>query len=104
MRRQIKPKNPPETKRHFSLKIGVGEDVVVEVVMVVEVFKVATSREDSQASKIGVAEDVVKEVVERITPTSSVTNVTNRGTMRRIAILTIVIIVVKWDILQKTVD
>ena len=39
--------NTTETKRNFSMKIGVGEDMVVEDVMVVEVTKITTSIEDS---------------------------------------------------------
>ena len=96
--------NPTETKRHFSLKIGVGEDMVVEDVMVVEVTKITTSTEDSQANKTGVAEDMARKVVGRITTISNVTNVTNMGTMRKISTSTVATTVVKWDILQKIVD
>ncbi|CAI8587607.1 unnamed protein product [Vicia faba] len=59
----LEDENPTETEMHFSLKIGVGEDMVVEDVMVVEVTKITTSTEDSQANKTGVVEDVAKEVV-----------------------------------------
>ena len=96
--------NPTQLKRHFSLKIGVGEDMVVEDVMVVEVTKITTSTEDNQANKTGVAEDVAREVVDRITTILNVTNVTNRGTMRKISTPTVATTVVKWDILQKIVD
>ena len=71
--------NPTEMKRHFSLKICVGEDMVVKYVIVVEVTKITTSTEDNQANKIGVEEDVAREVVDRITTISNVTNVTNVG-------------------------
>ena len=48
-------------------------------------------------NKYGVEEDVVEEeAADRIIPTSSSTNVTNMATMRRIATLTNVTIVVKW--------
>ena len=96
--------NPTKMKNHFSLKIGVGEDTVVEDVMVVEVTKITTSTEDNQANKTGVAGDVAREVVDRTTTTSNVTNATNRGTMRKIATPTVATTVVKRDILQKTVD
>ena len=96
--------NPKEMKRNFSLKIGMGEDMVVEDVMVVEVTKITTSTEDSQANKTGVAEDVARKVVGRITTISNVTNITNRSTMQKIATPTVATTVVKWDILQKTVD
>ena len=77
----MRTQKPTETKMDISLKIGVGEDMVVEDIMVAEVTKLTTSTEDSQANKIGLVEDVAKKVVGRITTISTVTNVTNRGTM-----------------------
>ena len=56
--------NLTETKRHFSLKIGVGGDMAVEDVMVVEVTKITTSTEESPPNKTGMAEDVAREVVD----------------------------------------
>ena len=100
----MRMQNPTETKRNFSMKIGVGEDMVVEDVMVVEVTKITTSTEEGQAKKIGVAEDVVKEVVVRIIPTSNATSVGSMVIMRRIVTPTNVTTVTKWDILQKTVE
>ena len=76
----------------------------VEVVTVVEVVEVATSKEDIRANKIGVAEDVVKEVVVRIIPTSNATSVRSMVITRRIATPTNVTTVINWDILQKIVE
>ena len=73
--------NPIETKRHFTIIIGLGEDMVVADVMVVEVTKITTSTEESPPNKTGMAEDVAREVVDRITTTLNVTNATNMGTM-----------------------
>ena len=76
----------------------------VEVVTVVKVVEVATSKEDIRANKIRVAEDVVKEVVVRIIPTSNARSVGSMAITRRIATPTNVTTVTKWDILQKTVE
>jgi len=79
---------------------------VVEMVVVVKaaVMKGTIRRRDGQVNQIGMEKDVVeREVADRIIPTSSVTNVTNMVTMRRIATLKNVTFVVKWHILQKIV-
>ena len=80
---------------------------VMEMVVMVKatIMKGTIRRRNCRAKQIGMEEDVVeKEAVDRIIPTSSATNVTNMVTMRRIAIPTIVIILVKWGILQKIVE
>lgn len=86
----------------------------MEVVNIVEVDKAATlkdiiERGNMLTNKIGVEEDtVLKEVVGRTTltrrtnPTPNATSVGSMVITRRIAIPTNAIIVIKWDILQKT--
>src|SRR3954462_6996179 len=99
---QNRQRNPLEMKGHFYHKIGVVEDVVVEVEMVVEATRTTTLKEDSQVNKIGVVEDVVLEVAGR-TPTSNATNAINMDILRRITTHTVATIVEKGDTLQKTV-
>jgi len=94
-------------KRYSIIKILKIEGVVVETIVVEKaaVMKGTIRRMNSRANQIGVEEDVVEEeATDRIIPTSSATNVTNMVTMRRIATLTNVTIVVKWGIFQKIVE
>jgi hypothetical protein len=75
---------------------------VEKIVTVVEVVvkKGIMRRMSNQANKIGVEEDtVVGEAADQIIPISSVINVTNMVTMRRIVTPISVTIMARWDIL-----
>ncbi|KAG8501144.1 hypothetical protein CXB51_003220 [Gossypium anomalum] len=96
-----------QTKASIKDKKVDGVAVEVEEMVAIEeaaVKKGIMRRRSNQTNKIGMKEDaIIEEAVSRIIPTSSVTSVANMVTMRRIATLISVKIVVRRGILRKNV-